>query len=89
MITYHLQSELFLHGNILLQTDTANITDDFLGNFKLLEEFLIHFECLTQPGNHLARTRFTLTQLLPQFFRDKRHERMKQFKQTFEAIDNH
>ena len=52
MITYHLQSELFLHGNILLQTDTANITDDFLGNFKLLEEFLIHFECLTQSGNH-------------------------------------
>ena len=89
MIAYNLQFKLFLHGDILLQTDATNITDNFLSYFKLLQEFLIHFIRLEHLSHHQTGTRFAFTQLLPQFFCDKRHERMQHFEQTLERAKNH
>ena len=89
MTIHNLQFELFLQSNILLQTNAANIADNFLSQFKFLQECLVYLKRLFHESNHQTCTRFALTQLLPQFFCDKRHERMKQLKQTFERTKHH
>ena len=89
MSAYNLQFEFFFQSNVLLQTDATDITDDFLSYFKISQELFICSDRFKQLSNHQTFTRFTLTQLLPQFFCDKWHKRMQQFKQTLERAKNH
>ena len=83
VLTKHLQLQCFLLSNILLQTNGTNTTDNFFHRLKLLNHITIHIIIHGQRTHHNTFTRLALIHLLPEFFGNERHERMKQTKQIF------
>ena len=86
----HLQVKRFFLSYVLLQTDAADITDNSLDNFKLCNECGVYISIHAQCTYHQTFSffRITFVHLLPQFFCDERHKRMKQMQQVIEEAES-
>ena len=65
MLSYHLQLERLFLCNVLLQTNSTDITDYLLHHFKLLHKIRIYVRIQCKRTYHQTFAIFTLTHLLP------------------------